>query len=443
VSYQDSFRHQAKWSLARHAVNAGALAIALPFYLHRLGAIEYGSWAIAVSLASYVQVADFGFGIALTHHIGQAHVGGDSDAVLRRFVAGLVPAALAGLLLCLLVALFAVPPLIALARVGPANTTQAIWATRVALVGGLLRLLATLPQGALSGMGELALAARLEIIATILGTALMMLVAALGFGLPGLVYAGLLAPGTVLTGALAAALRRMPRPSLRSLSGLGAEVRRLLRSGAEVQITSLAALALHPVSRLLVSRFGGASELVALDFSERAILAVRGAVVAALAPAIPAAARSGPSLAEVARERLRRLNRALAPLASVVALTLVLLWPILLGFWVGHASSMDFPFAVFTFRIYAVTYLLNLFTIFPFYTMQGGGYTRGPMVCQLLAALAAVTGGWFLGGSYGGRGVVVGLAIGVVLASSLVFFVYQSWIRRALARAAPGELSSV
>jgi O-antigen/teichoic acid export membrane protein len=423
-------------------VNAGALAIALPFYLHRLGAIEYGIWAIAVSLASYVQVADFGFGIALTHHIGQAHVSGDGDAVLRRFVAGLVPAALAGLLLSLLVAVFAVPPLIALARVGPANTTQAIWATRVALVAGLLRLLATLPQGALSGMGELALAARLEIIATLLGTALMMMVAALGFGLRGLVYAGLLSPCALLAGALLAALGRMPRPSLRSLKGLGVEVLRLLRSGAEVQITSLAALALHPVSRLLVSRFGGASELVALDFSERAILAVRGAVVAVLAPAIPAAARSGPSLARVAGERLRQLNRVLAPAAGVVALSLFLLWPILLGVWVGHDGSMDFPFAVFTFRTYTVIYLLNLFTIFPFYTMQGGGYTRGPMVCQLVAALAAVVGGWFLGGSYGGRGVVVGLAIGVVLASALVFFVYRSWMRRVLARAAAGELSN-
>lgn len=424
-------------------MNAGALAIALPFYLHRLGTIEYGIWAIAVSLASYVQVADFGFGIALTHHIGQVHVGGDGDAVLRRFVAGLVPAALAGLLLGLLGALFAVPPLITLAQVGPDNIPAAIWATRVALIGGLLRLLATLPQGALSGMGELALAARLEIIATILGTGLMMMLAALGFGLRGLVYAGLLSPGTLLTSALAAALRRMPRPSLRSLGGLGVDVRRLLRSGAEVQITSLAALALHPVSRLFVSRFGGASELVALDFSERAILAVRGVVVAALAPAIPAAARSGPSLARVARERLRRLHRVLAPVAGVVALALFLLWPTLLGLWVGHAATLDFPFAVFTFRTYAAIYLLNLFTIFPFYTMQGGGYTRGPMVCQLLAALAAVLGGWFLGGRYGGRGVVVGLAIGVILASALVLFVYRSWIRRVLARAAPGELSNV
>src|SRR5438445_230296 len=113
-----------------------------------------------------------------------------------------------------------------------------------------------------------------------------------------LVFGGLVGPCVLFVSASAAAFRRIPVGDLGSLKGMPAEILRLLRSGAEVQITSLAALALHPASRLLVSRFGGSSELVALDLSERAVLALRGVAVAVLAPAIPAAARAGSSLGQ-------------------------------------------------------------------------------------------------------------------------------------------------
>ena len=106
----------------------------------------------------------------------------------------------------------------------------------------------------------------------------------------------------------------------------------------------------------------------------------------------------------------------------------------MLALWIGPASSMDFSFGAFVLRIYAVTYLLNLFTIFPFYTMQGAGSTFGPMLCQLVAACTALLLGWLLGNTYGGRGVVAGLAIGVLVASLLVFTIYRRWLRAIGAR---------
>src|SRR2546425_2130579 len=199
-------------------------------------------------MASYVQVADLGCGVALTHHIGGAHVDGDQRRVLHSFFAGLVPAGVAGIVVFALIGTLVVPLLIDLARVGPTNVERAVWVTRVALIGGLLRVLGTLPQGALSGMGELSLAAQLDIFATAVGTAVMMTVVFFGLGLSGLVFAGLVGPCVLFLSASAAAFRRIPVGELGSLKGMPAEILRLLRSGAEVQITSLAALALHPAS---------------------------------------------------------------------------------------------------------------------------------------------------------------------------------------------------
>ena len=430
----DAFRRHAKWSLIRHGVNAAVLAFAFPFYLRQLGGTTYSIWAIALSISSYVQFADFGFGVALTHHIGRAHASGDHAAVYRRLLAGMSLVVAMGFLLFALVATIVVPPLVALARVGEPNAGIAIWATRVTLAAAFLRVLASLPQGALAGMGELSTGAQIEIATTLVGTTIMVVLAGLGFGLRGFVYAGLVGPFLLLVTTLRQVLARIKGKELPSFKTLRRESLTLVRSGTEVQLTALVALALHPASRIFVSRFGGLSEVAALDFSERAILAFRGVLVAVLAPAIPAAARARDLLVETVTGRLHRVNRFIATWGAGVAVAVFTGGPWLLRLWLGSTSDINFGFATFTLRVYVAVYLLNSFTIFPFYSMQGAGYTRGPLICQVVAGMIALGGGWALGSAFGSRGVVSALALGVLVASALVLVIYRRWIEGMMRR---------
>jgi len=293
------------------------------------------------------------------------------------------------------------------------------------LLVALLRVLCTLPTAVLAGIGEMAVGYRWDTIGLAAGTAAICGAVLVDADLRGLVLASFVSPLVLLFGAVFSIVKRIPLRSGSKIIPTRRHYKDLLGYGAQIQVASLATIAIHPLSRLLVSRFGNLLQVSALDFAEKLVLGLRGLLVAALAPAVPAAARAKEGILENSQRRDALIRRSLGWFAVPFALLLAIAIGPVLDMWLG--TQVDLPFARFAVRSYLAAYVPNAFLVFAFFTMQGAGYAAGAMYSQVVGAAVALSLGLLLGGVNGPRGVVVAVALGVLAASCVTLLAYRHW----------------
>jgi len=411
-----------------------ALLLAYPFFLHQLGSANYGIWVLASSIANYLQAADLGFGVALVHYVADDHLSGSHKRIWQRYSASVIVFGCAAAVLLPGLA-WGLPAILRYGGLTSSSLETGLWAGRLLLFVAFFRVLSTVPTAVLSGIGDMSMGYRWDAIGIAVGTVAMCGALLAGTGIPGLAYASFVTPLIVLAGTTLSIARRVPLHSVGDLLPRRQQFLDLGRYGAQVQVTSLASLAIHPVSRLLVSRFGVLAHVSALDLAEKIVLGLRGIVVAFLAPALPAAARARDSLVQQTERRQAQIHKAILWMGAPLAVFLWLVSKTLLATWLG--TGIDLSFATFTMRALLLVYLANVFLVFPFLTMQGSGDAAGPMYSQLAGALVTIGLGLFLGSTFGPRGVVVGLSTGILTATLGTWVAFVRWKRTTSTSAVP------
>ena len=122
-------------NIAGQAVVLGVWFALTPFIVHRLGAADYGLWALVASLVAYGQLLDLGVGGAVTKYVAEERARGDSDKASDLIATSLAIYCVVGLV----VAVVTVPLSVAAPEVfniHAAQETKAHWV--ILLTGGAL-----------------------------------------------------------------------------------------------------------------------------------------------------------------------------------------------------------------------------------------------------------------------------------------------------------------
>ena len=430
-------------SLRRLSVNALAaaaqvlvvtLSLAALYWLmvEHLGVALVGVWSLAMSVASVGRLGEAGLGTATMRFVSRDLARGDAGAPADTAASAVALVAL-GTGALALAARPLLERLLGALIDAPAELALALEVLPYALFVMVAMAIAQVLFGLIDAFQRTWLRAALTAVAALVQVSLAFAVlparGLVGLALVQCVHAA-------LTVALAAAVvlvllrgRGRPRPLSR-----GALVE-LLRFGGGLQASTLAQLLFEPVTKALLTAFGGLAATGTFEVVNRAVVQLKSLVVAAFQMLVPYVAGRYASAPEASgASDAHALAAAAAPLAraGTLALGIVAVFlpaslvalPLGFGLWLGPGAPTVGAIA----WLCALGWSANLVTVPAYMFALAFGRVRWTLECHAVIGLSSAALGTLGGLVAGGTGVVAGAMTALALGS---FSVPWRW-RRAL-----------
>lgn len=182
------------------------------------------------------------------------------------------------------------------------------------------------------------------------------------------------------------------------------------------QIAAVALLLCDPVTKILMSHYGGLSATAFYEMANQLVNKVRMLLVSANQVIVPIVAEMHETEPEKVRNVYLQSYEAVFFLALPIYALLLLLLPLISYVWIGEINKIFLTFGV----ILIVAYFINNVEVPAHFDSLGTGNIRWNTVAQTSMAVINVFLGTILGYFFGGSGVAMGAAIAIGLASLMV-----------------------
>lgn len=409
----DRLRTNALASGAQAVVTAAILFLTYRYLLGSLSAEQFGLWALVASIAALARVGDLGLSASLSRFVAVDLAAGDRESAASVVQSATVAVALFASGFALLVYW---PARWLLPGVVPADfLAEARALLPFTLISLVLLMVGLTLAGALEGC-------QLFVRRAVVGVAGSL---ALLFGsmllVPGRGVVGI-GIAQVLQGIVVAALawlltrREFAIRRILPMRLQLADLRRIWSFGLGVQAISVTQLLVEPLAKVLMTRFGSLGETGLFELAYRITTQLRAPLVAGCQVVLPAVAALDGRDAVAVRSLHRRAFARLLPLALLGFGLLLVLWPAISLFLVGHFDR----FLMIAGAALTVAWFVNTLSAPAYFVLLGRGSVRwnllGHVVVALLTAVLCVA----IGAAAGGYGVIAGYALAIVLGSLVV-----------------------
>lgn len=195
----------------------------------------------------------------------------------------------------------------------------------------------------------------------------------------------------------------------------------IFKYGIKYQTISVATIFYEPVTKGLLSKFGGLSMVGYYEMANRMVQQFSALIISASQVLFPAIA----DLKEKAPEKIRAIYQTsyqllfylTLPLYSLIIVSL----PIISNIWIGHYEKIFIVFGA----LLAVAWFLNTLSLPAYYANLGIGELRWNIVSHIAIAVLNFVLGFLLGVYLGGNGVIVAWAISFALGGSIIYLSYN------------------
>jgi len=402
------------WSVLEYGWYPLLLLVTTPWFLHRLGADNYGYWMLLTAIVGLGGVLNTGTGAATIKAVSSRL--GQGKSVERHIRSSLGIAAIGGGALSLLViAVFQAGDGKLFGKMGGAEDLVQLTGYAAALLL-LLEQMDIVASSALKGAERFANAAQLEVFGK---SAQMLMAVAVAWRWPSLeaLYLALTIGALVRLGMKLIAVKRVLAlnsiaPSMRSAGDL-------LTLAKWGWLQGVGSVLFGVADRMIIGSMLGATSLAYYSIASQLAMQIHGISAAALSVMFPAVSRrfespDGVSLWPVAR--LTAAGNIL--LSTTLAIALMLAFPWALPLWIGTTASEEvgnlLPWL-------AGAYWLLALNVVPFYILLGMGRMRFVGLTVLGAGLVGIATVWLtisaygLAGSPAGRGAYALFSLALIL----------------------------
>ncbi|MHB1951292.1 MAG: flippase [Acidiferrobacteraceae bacterium] len=414
-----SIRRHSLYNLAGSAGVAVATLTAIPLYLHLIGDSRYGILTIVWVLLGYFSVFDLGLSRATSNRIAQLHDAPASDREQIFWTAlwlNIFLGMLGGVLLY-----FSGAFLLGHVRMRAGLRAEVLSTLPWLSAAVPLTTLSAVLVSAMEGRQWFGLVNVISVFSAILFQAVPLVVAYLhGPDLQWVIPAAVLARAVFVPLLLLAALSAVP---LRGAGGFSvARARQLLGYGGWVSVTSLIAMLLETIDRVLIGAILGAAVVayytVPFELASR-LRMLPGAISRSLFPRLSMQPQGKRSIPEDA------VGVVAAMMTPLVALGILAMRPVL-GVWVGAAFAVH---AAIVGEVVLAGVWINSMAYIPYVQLQAQG--RPDIVSKLhLAMLPFYLGTlWVFLHWWGLAGAAMAWSLRVWIDSNVLFFLTGSWSR--------------
>lgn len=409
------------FSIVRFVVLLPLPILVLPFMLAQLGDVAFGLWALFATFITYTQLADFGMGLALTKYVAGYAARAEWDNVLRATNTVFFFYALVAIILGLLLAALG-PLLTSLIPNGSAVAGRALL-SMVALAFATFAINLTFGAfgSVLQGLQRLDVTNLVSFLASIGLYVGIVIVLAMGYGLPGILVLSVLLALATGTAQLSMVYRLVPGYRLRLAAFDRAYLRTILGYSLNVQGGTLAALLFDPATKLILTRYLGIASVTQYEVGTRITTQLRNLFAVALLPLFPGVSHMDAGEGRARVEAVyRRSARYVIIFGLPAYLLLVIVAPWLLDAWLGPGYGP----ASLVMRLMTVGWFISLVAMPPYFILQALGHARLCMTAHVVQGAVNVGLALVLVQPWGFAGVTLAAFTALVIGSLLVMAGY-------------------
>lgn len=400
-------------SVVQTIISGLVLFLLYRYLINHLGADQLGLWSVILASTSVARLSDMGLTGSVVKFVARYRALKDDDQASE-----VVQTAAISIALVMAVLVLMIYPLldgVLKLAIPVASMPQALsilpWAVFslwLGSVGGVF-------QSGLDGCQRMDIRNILMIAGNVL-----FLMAAIWlvprYGLVGLAV-GQTAQGLLLVLASWIALRR----ELTSLPWLPvqwskAQFKEMLGYAVNFQINSLAILLFEPITKLMMSRYGGLSSAAYYEMASQLVVKLRTLLISANQALVPAVAELHETALEKVRDVYLKTYRMLFFVAIPFYAVIFISLPLVSILWIGQLEKQFLVFGAILVAGYGISNLIG-----PAYFVNfGTGALKWNSISHVLMAILNVALGLLLGSLYGGLGVAIGAMMAMTVASWFV-----------------------
>ena len=197
--------------------------------------------------------------------------------------------------------------------------------------------------------------------------------------------------------------------------------RELINYGAKFQVISVFQMLYEPITKGLISKFGGLAVLGYYEMAARLVNQVRALIVNANQVMVPVVAHTNSTQKENLKELYNKMM-SITFFVNVLLISVLLIFtPIISILWIGHWE----PIFVFSMLLLSTSIFVNILIGPAYFSCVGEGNLNLILKSQIMIGILNLILGYVLGYYFSGKGVIVSGASSVAISSFYLFYNYQ------------------
>ena len=201
------------------------------------------------------------------------------------------------------------------------------------------------------------------------------------------------------------------------------------------QINSVAVLLFEPVTKLLMSKYGGLSSAAYYEMASQLVLKLRALLISANQALVPTVAE----LHETTPGKIQILYLQAYKLVFFLAVpfyvTILIALPMISVLWIGHRETQFLMFGA----LLVSGWCLNTITAPAYFINLGTGDLKWNSISHVIMGTLNVIVGLILGPIFGALGVAISAMISLVFASGLIIFMLHRQYKIPITNMIPSE----
>ena len=402
------------------------------FLLGTIGAEKFGIWSLVLAATAVTQIADLGLSGGVVKFVAKYIAREENENVIGVIqTAALTIGATVGLILT------AGYPVIkwALRLIVPSESFPlALEILPFAFIALWLCMLTSIFQAGLDGYQRFDVRSLILISGAVFHF-LLCIWWVPKHGLLGLAYAKVVQNGSVMIVSRLALKKIVPSLPFLPFGWNKRLFKEMIGYSINFQIISVSNMLYDPITKALLSKFGGLSMVGYYQMAGKMIQRLHSLIIAANQVLVPAIA----DLKEKTPEKIRHVYitsyRLLFYLVFPLYFLVIISLPLISKIWIGHYEGAFVTFSA----LLSIGWLLNTLSSPAYHTNLGTGKLFWNVVGHIVIAVLNVGLGIVLGFIYAGTGVVFGWMLSLALGSSIIYFSYHIRYKIPLSALVPEE----
>lgn len=388
------------------------------FLLNAIGVEQLGIWSLVIAMTSITQIATIGLSGSVVRYIAKYIAHGENKKI-----SGVIQTAVISICVFVGIALLLVFPAIKWMFDLVLYSDSVYSATKILPYALLAFWLMTITSIFLAGIDgyQLIYIRNYILIGGAIFYLLLCVMIVPSYGLIGLAYANVIQNIIVLILSWYMLKKYIPSLPIIPCQWDKYLFKEIMGYGINFQIISVAAVFYDPITKSLLSKFGGLSMLGYYEMANKMVQQIRALIVSANQVLVPAIA----DLEEKAPEKIKSMYltsyRLLfyfsVPLFSITIIGI----PIISQIWIGHYERVFVIFGI----LLSIGWFLNILNAPAYFMNLGTGELRWNVISHIAIGILNVGLGILFGILFNGIGVVIAWVTSLALGSSLICLSYH------------------
>jgi len=406
-------------SVVRTIIIGVVFFILYRFLLHTIGVEQLGIWSLVLATTSVTQIANFGLGGSVVKFVAK-YVAKKENKKVSGIIqtAAISVGAFIGLILLIC---YPIAKLVLRLVIPNESFPLGLSILPYAFLALWIMVVTSIFHAGLDGYQRIDLRSTLLMGGAILHLLLCFILAPT-YGLMGVAYARVIQNITILFSSWFLLKRYLPQLPIFPFKWNKGLFKEIIGYGMNYQVISITSMFYDPLTKALLSKFGGLSMVGYFEMASKMIQQLRLLIVSANQVLFPAIA----NLKEKTPKKIQSVYLTSYQLVFYLALPLfsliIVCTPLISELWIGHYESIFVTFGI----LLAIGWFLNTLGTPAYYANLGIGELRWNVMSYITITLLTAILGSLFGIFYGGIGVVVTSIISLAFGGSIIYLSYHT-----------------